>query len=259
MKIALIQMQVIEKAPAVNAARGLELLEQAARQADLLILPEVWTTGYSLGKAKETAERLDGVLCRNIQNLAAQTQTTIVAGSMAMVREDRIYNAAPVWGPDGRLLDVYEKIHLFSLYKEENIFAPGEKRTIVPVDGWQVGIGICYDLRFPELFRVMAAQGAECLVIPAEWPAARGADWRLLVQARALENQAYVVAVNCAGSFKSAPFYGHSMLVGPDGAFLAEAGEQEEILIVELERAVVQQARRKMSVLQDRRPDCYTL
>lgn len=259
MKIALIQMRVVEKAPAINAAKGLELLEQAAKQADILVLPEVWTTGYSLGKARETAERLDGVLCKNIQNLAAQTQTTIVAGSMAMLRDGRVYNASPVWGKDGRLLDVYEKIHLFSLYKEENIFAPGEKRTVVSIDNWQVGIGICYDLRFPELFRVMAAQGAECLVIPAEWPAARGTDWRLLVQARALENQAYVAAVNCAGSFKGAPFYGHSMLVGPDGVVLAEAGEQEEILIVELKQAAVQQAREKMSVLQDRRPDCYNL
>lgn len=259
MKIALIQMQVIEKSPAINAAKGLELLERAAEQADMLILPEVWTTGYSLGKVRETAERLDGPLCRNIQNLAAQTQTVIIAGSMAMMRAGRVYNASPVWGKDGRLLDVYEKIHLFSLYKEENIFAPGEKRILISVDDWQIGLGICYDLRFPELFRTMAAQGAECLVIPAEWPAARGRDWRLLVQARALENQAYVAAVNCAGSFKGAPFYGHSMLVGPDGVVLAEAGDQEEILIVEIDQAVVQRARQKMSVLQDRRPDCYSL
>lgn len=257
MKIALLQMEVREKAPEANAAHGLALLEKAAGQADVLILPEVWTTGYSLGKVKETAETLDGPLCQKLQALAAKSRTTIIAGSMAMARDGRIYNAAPVWNADGQLLNVYEKIHLFSLYHEEKLFAPGKQRVIVPVNEWKIGLGICYDLRFPELFRAMTADGAECLVLPAEWPEARGADWRLLVQARALENQAYVVAVNCVGSFKGAPFYGHSMLVGPDGQVLAEAGGQEEILLVELRQTVVRDARQKMSVLQDRRPECY--
>ena len=257
MKIALLQMEVREKAPEANTAHGLALLEQAAGQADVLVLPEVWTTGYSLGKVKETAVSIDGPLCQKLQALAANTRTTIIAGSMAMARDGRVYNATPVWNADGELLTVYEKIHLFSLYHEENIFAPGEQRALVPVEEWKIGLGICYDLRFPELFRTLAAEGAECLVVPAEWPAVRGADWRLLVQARALENQAYLVAVNCVGNFKGAPFYGHSMLVGPDGTILAEAGEQEEILLVELQQEVVREARRKMSVLQDRRPACY--
>ncbi len=257
MKFALIQMLVKEKAGEENIAHGLALLEQAAEQADVLVLPEVWTTGYSLGRVREVAETLDGEVAAQLQSLAARKKVGIIAGSMAMSRDGQVYNCAPVWGREGQLIGTYEKIHLFSLYQEEKIFSPGQRRLVATVDDWKIGLGICYDLRFPELFRIMAAQGAECFVVPAEWPAARGADWRLLVQARAVENQAYVVGVNCVGHFKSAPFYGHSMVVGPDGTILAEAGNQEEILIVELDRQAVQRARRQMSVLLDRRPDCY--
>ncbi len=257
MKVALLQMLVKEKAREENIAHGLALLEEAAAQADVLVLPEVWTTGYSLGRVNEVAETLDGELAAQLQALAARHQVGIIAGSMAMRRHEQVYNCAPVWRRDGQLAGAYEKIHLFSLYQEEKIFAPGDKRVLTQLDDWSVGLAICYDLRFPELFRIMAAQGAECFVVPAEWPAARGADWRLLLQARAVENQAYVVGVNCVGHFKSAPFYGHSMVVAPDGTIVAEAGNQEEILIVELERQAVHRARRQMSVLRDRRPACY--
>lgn len=255
MKLALVQLQVLEKNKAGNVAHGLELLRKAAKEHDLVVLPEVWITGYSLGHLQQEAETLDGTLVQEICAIAKENSCSIVAGSMPMKHDGRIYNTSLAISKEGKVVNHYDKVHLFGLFNEEKFFAPGQRFNAYDLDGVCCGSTICYDLRFPELFRHLALQGAQILFCPAEWPEARGDIWRLLAQARAAENHTFVVAVNCAGTFKGAPFFGHSMVVAPSGKILAEAGMEEEIISVDIDLAAIDKVRARLNALADVRKE----
>jgi predicted amidohydrolase len=251
-------MQVAEKNRSLNIQHGLELLRSVAGKADVAVMPEVWTTGYALGALSREAEYMDSPLLSELAAAAREGGFSLVAGSVPFRREDgKIYNTTLVFDKTGELVADYDKLHMFSLYNEERFFHPGAKMTRFVLDGTHCGLSICYDLRFPELFRSMAVAGTELVFLPAEWPVARGDDWRLLVQARALESQLFICAVNCVGSFRSETFFGHSLLVDPRGKILAEGGGEEEIIYVDADMAEVAKARRAMSVLQDVRWEIY--
>ncbi len=258
LRVALIQMKVEEKNRQLNIEHGLELLRQVAGKADVAVLPEVWTTGYSLGNLAKEAENFESDLVKELSDLAKTGKLTIVAGSMPFCRPDgKVYNTTLVYGKDGSILADYDKIHMFGLYNEEKYFKAGNKRSEFSLDGWSCGLSICYDLRFPELFRAMALNGVQIVYLPAQWPTVRGAAWRLLVQARAMESQIYVCAVNSVGMFKREPFFGHSMVVGPDGNIIAEAGDEDEIVYVDIQAESVAKVRSAMSVLTDVRRELY--
>lgn len=258
MRLALIQMNVVEKNKTANVKHGLELLNSVEKSTDVAVLPEVWTTGYSLGALSKEAERLDGDLVKELSKLAKAKQLGIVAGSFALRKEDgKIYNTTLAFDNMGNLIADYDKIHMFSLYKEQKFFAYGNKKTLIELVNMKAGFSICYDLRFPELFRSMALDGAQIVYLPAEWPAPRGADWQLLVRARAVENQMYMCAVNCVGKFKDMPFYGHSLLVAPDGEVVVEGSGEEEVLYANVQIDLVDSIRSKMNVLKDVRKELY--
>lgn len=255
MKIALLQMEVLEKNKEANVAHGLQLVRQAADEHDLLVMPEIWTTGYSLGRLSQEAETVDSEVLAEICKIAAEKKCSIIAGSVPMSRDGKVYNTSIAINKEGQIVSMYDKVHLFGLFKEEEFFAPGNNFKAFDLDGVCCGSTICYDLRFPELFRHLALQGAKIIFCPAEWPSARGDIWRLLAQARAAENHTFVVAVNCAGTFKGAPFFGHSMLVAPSGKILAEAGEQEEIISCEIDLADIDKVRNRLNALADVRKE----
>jgi predicted amidohydrolase len=257
MKIAMLQMQVIAGDIEGNTNKGLTLVNEAADKADVIILPEIWTTGYALKNVARTAETIDGPLITRLTGIARNNNVNIIAGSVPLRQNSRIYNSAVIIDRQGNRITSYEKVHLFSMYGEERFFAQGTKLGLVSLDGMTVGVGICYDLRFPELFRSLALQGAQAVFVPAEWPAARGHHWRTLVQARAIENHMYICAVNCVGEHKGSPFYGHSLLVDPEGVIVAEGGDHETIIYAELDPARVAEARKGMLSFADRRPDIY--
>ncbi len=260
MRLALVQMEIAEKNRALNISHGLELLREAAGQADVAVLPEVWTTGYSLGALHREAENASSALLGDIAAIARENNTTIVAGSMPFKRQDeKTYNTMLVYGKDGGRIAEYDKVHMFGLYNEEKYFKAGSRRVQFELDGMKAGAAICYDLRFPELFRAMALEGTEMVFLPAEWPASRGDAWRLLVQARAVESQLYMCAVNCVGRFRQDVFYGHSMLVAPDGTIVAEGNEKEEIIYADVKPELVASVRGSMSVLTDVRSEVYRL
>ncbi len=144
-----------------------------------------------------------------------------------------------------------------SFLGEDRFFAPGRQRSVFGIDGTTAGLAVCYDLRFPELFRALASDGARIVFLPAEWPAGRARNWRVLNQARAIDNQIYICAVNCVGRHKEIDFYGHSMVVAPDGDILAEGGEDEDIIYCEVDPAMVGTVRAGWNVWADRRPDVY--
>lgn len=255
MKLALLQLAVQEKNKAGNVAHALELVRAAAPEHDLLVLPEVWTTGYSLGHLAEEAETEDSPLLAELAGIAAAEHCAIVAGSVPMRREQQIYNTSVAIDSTGRMVNFYDKVHLFGLFNEADFFAPGNNFRAYELDGLCCGSTICYDLRFPELFRHLALQGAQLIFCPAEWPEARGDIWRLLAQARAAENHTFVVAVNCAGSFKGAPFFGHSMVIAPTGKILAEAGQEEEVISCEIDLAEIDRVRSRLNALADVRKE----
>lgn len=259
MKIALIQMEVLSGQMNENRQKSQDLIEQAAPSADVLVLPELWLCGYSLKGVQDFAETKSGQTLVLLKKLAKRYSVHIITGSLPYREEQQVYNAVFHIDRQGEIKAQYSKVHLFSLYKEEKFFAPGPTVTTMPLENFQAGLAICYDLRFPELFRTMALAGAHIIFVPAEWPKVRGSHWLTLAQARAVENQVYVCAVNCVGQHKGDTFYGHSLLISPDGSILAEGSEQEEILSGEIFIEEVQKARENMSILADRRKELYQL
>ncbi|HWR43657.1 carbon-nitrogen family hydrolase [Sporomusa sp.] len=257
MKIAMLQMNVVAGDIAGNKDKGLTLISQAAVNADVIVLPEIWTIGYALKNVAQAAETIDGPFICRLTAIARNSGVNIVAGSIPLRINDHIYNSALVIDRQGTIVASYEKVHLFSMYGEERFFAPGAKLGSFSLDGVNAGISICYDLRFPELFRSLALNGAQIVFVPAEWPAARGGHWRTLVQARAIENHMYICAVNCVGEHRGSPFYGHSLLVGPEGEILAEGGDQEGIIFGKINLEKVTESRLAMPTFTDRRPDIY--
>ena len=258
MKIAMIQMKIEAGRPEVNIAHAFTLLEEAACHADLLILPEMWTVGYALRRIEEQAITAEDGLLQRLSDFAGEKSITLIAGSLPYKEKGNVYNSTFVYSRDGSLVGDYQKIHLFSLLAEPRYITAGNKLTIFPFgDNEKGGLSICYDLRFPELYRKMAYEGAGILFIPAQWPLSRNDAWETLCRARAIENQVYVCAVNCVGDYKNIVFHGNSLFIGPDGTILERGSAEEEILYVEFERSQIDKVRAQMACWQDCRYDLY--
>lgn len=255
--VALAQMDIQLGNPAANMAMVHQLLPDAvARGADLLVLPELWSTGYDLERAGDLADAPGEGVYAHLAALAREHQIAL-AGSTLTRHTGRPTNRATVYGPDGHLLASYDKLHLFGLMDEDRYLAPGAGLTCFSAPWGMSALAICYDLRFPELFRAYAVQGAGVMIVPAEWPHPRLEHWRTLVQARAIENQCFVIAVNRVGRDAANSYCGHSLVVDPWGQVLVEAGETAELLTATLDLSLVTTVRSRMSVLRDRRPDIY--
>lgn len=235
-------------------------------EADLWVLPELWATGaWDHTALAGAAEPLTGPLVGRLRALAAQRTGVLHAGSLVESSAPPapglpgLYNTAVVCGPQGQIAATYRKIHRFGVGEgsEADHISAGETvvTTHLPVgeNNVPVGLATCYDLRFPELFRALMAHGAELVVVVAAWPAARLDAWRLLVQARAVENQCVMVAVNATGSQRGVQLAGHSMVVGPDGAIIAEGSDSEETWVTAVNFDQVGQLRQSFGVLGHRR------
>jgi predicted amidohydrolase len=180
-----------------------------------------------------------------------------VAGSMLEERAGKYYNTLAVYAPEGSLAAVYRKTHLFRLMQEEQYLASGPETAMVELPWGNAGLAICYDLRFPELFRGYALAGAQLMLIPAEWPNPRREHWRTLLRARAIENQCFVAACNRVGETNGAHFFGASAVISPWGETLVEAGEVETLITVSIDLAEAAAARKRIPVFEDRRTDLY--
>lgn len=257
MKVAMIQMKVIPGAIEQNRDHGLQLAREIANEAAVIVFPEVWTTGYSLGNIEGKAEHINGPTITQLRAVAHEYHVNIITGSIPLKLDDKIYNATVVINTEGDIIAHYEKIHLFSFTNEARFFSPGQKLCQFKLNEIPSGVAICYDLRFPEVFRTMALNGVSIIYLPAEWPTARYEHWRVLCQARAIENQIFICAVNCVGDFKGNPFYGHSLLIAPSGKILAEGTEAEQIIIADVDIKLLDKVRNNMSVFADRRSELY--
>jgi len=257
-RLALIQTTLEYANPQSNIARLRGLIAQAvAGQADILVLPEMWNTSYALSQLADLADREGQPAASAIAQLAAKYRVNIVAGSVSDCRQGSFFNTAYVFDRQGRQVACYNKAHLFGLMKEDQYLTPGQERVTFELEGISCGIIICYDLRFPELSRALALDGAELLFVPAQWPKPRLHPWRTLLQARALENQLFVAAVNRVGTEGQASFFGHSMVVSPLGEIISEGSEEEEILYADIDLEEIIQVRARMNCLGDRNPTVY--
>jgi predicted amidohydrolase len=257
--IALAQMDVPKGHPERNLAQAREFAAQAHdADADLLLLPELWLHGYDLERADEWAVPLGEGGFAKMAEMAREFEIHLV-GSILERHRDGVSNTAVLYGPSGELLGSYRKMHLFRLMEEHRYLTPGDHATLCATPWGPTGLGICYDLRFPELFRAMALAGAKLFVIPAQWPVKRLEAWLLLARARAAENELIVAACNRVGENEDVAFPGRSIVVDPWGNTLAEGDGQERLLIAEANLHEVEKARRYLTVYEDRRPEAYVV
>ncbi|MYV42688.1 carbon-nitrogen family hydrolase [Streptomyces sp. SID1328] len=255
MRASLIQIRVDEgESVAERRSRAADLV-RAETGADLVVLPELWTTGaFAYDTFATEAEPLQGPTHEAMAGAAKDAGVWLHAGSIPERDPDgTLYNTALVFSPSGELAAAYRKIHRFGFDQGEAVLmGAGREPVTVPLPGTTVGLATCYDLRFPELFRTLTDAGAETLVVSAGWPERRRAHWTLLARARAVENQAYVLACGTAGTHAGVPQAGHSIVVDPWGEVLAEAGPDEEVLGVEFDPAKVAATREQFPALKDR-------
>lgn len=259
LRLALLQMDIAFGEPDLNRAHAAELIaEAAANGADLVVLPEMWNTGYSLENIQEIADHDGQETIALMSELAKEYNLNIHAGSVASLVDGKVYNSTYVFNRAGEIVGRYSKIHLFRLMDEEKYLEAGNTVGLFELEGVQVGTMICYDLRFPELTRTMSLNGAQIVFLPAEWPHPRLNHWRHLQLARAIENQMFVVSTNRVGTAGETAFFGHSMVVDPWGEVLVEGEETEQILYATVDLSVVPEIRSRIPIFEDRRPDLYT-
>ncbi|MFD7128230.1 MULTISPECIES: carbon-nitrogen family hydrolase [Streptomyces] len=256
MRASLIQIAVDPDESVEDRRVRAASLVVAQRGSDLVVLPELWPVGAFAYTAFEAeAEPLEGPTHEVMAKAAAEAGTWLHAGSFVERADDgTLYNTSLVFSPQGERTAVYRKIHRFGFDKGEAVMmGAGEELVTVALPDTTLGLATCYDLRFPEQFRGLVDAGAEALVVVAGWPERRRAHWTLLTQARAVENQAYVLAVGTAGTHGDIQQAGHSIVVDPWGEVLAQAGADEEVLTVELDADKVRTTREQFPALKDRR------
>ncbi len=267
-RVACVQM-TSRRDKAANLERAEALVARAASTgADVVVLPEKWNLIGSAEDYRSTAEPLEGGASSEAMSRWARTLgVTLVGGSITERREGRekLSNTSCVFDPQGELVAVYRKIHLFDVevgghvYRESEAEEPGTEPVVARAEDWCLGLTVCYDVRFPELYRILALEGAELVTVPAHFTTPTGRDhWHVLLRARAIENQYYVAAAGQVGeTIPGRPAYGRSLIVDPWGTVLAQAPDEETVIVAELDRTRLFDIRAKLPSLANRRADAY--
>ncbi|WP_054637614.1 carbon-nitrogen family hydrolase [Thalassobacillus sp. C254] len=261
MRILVFQIDIVPGDPEANRKNISKWFKEqvSSEETDLVVLPEMWTTAYTLPDLHNQAEPPNHETIDFLKKLAQEYGVHIVGGSIAVKEESGIYNRAIVIDKKGSVVYEYDKLHLVPMLKEPDYLAPGrEKVKVFELDGIKMGIVICFDLRFPEIMRELALQGAQALFIPAEWPDARAGHWEVLQQARAIENQMYVISSNRVGAYDGVEFAGRSMITDPWGNVLAKGSQGEtEFLTASLDLENVKNVRKQVPIFDSRVPHLY--
>jgi len=262
MKICGIQMKVKLKQTEHNFANAEVLIRNAAKHgADIAVLPEMWNGGFLTVELDDHIADVEGQRTRAfLSKLARELHINIVGGSVATKKGQSYYNTSYIANREGDIIAEYDKVHLFSFGAEDKRYSPGHKLVTFQLDGIDCGVIICYDVRFPEWCRKQAMAGSKILFVPAEWPLERVSHWRILNQARAIENQMYMVCINGCGEVAPNKYNaGNSMIIDPWGNVLADAGvlPREMLILSDIDLSEVEKVRNHMTIFQDRREDIY--
>jgi predicted amidohydrolase len=258
MRVVCCQTDIVWEDPAANHARVAGLLEANPPEAgSLVVLPEMFATGFSM-RVDCVAEDSDGETHRFLASLARQYGCTVLGGVVTRAEDGRGSNDSIVFASDGAEVSRYRKMRPFCGGEQRN-YAAGCRTAQFTLGNWRVSHFVCYDLRFPELFRSAARNGTDLFTVIASWPVARIHHWVTLLQARAIENQAYVVGVNRVGDDPALHYNGRSIVVGPGGDILLDCGETEAIRSVEIDLEELREYRKKLPFLADLHPDYVRL
>lgn len=250
MKIGILQNSAAWENKRESMAQIRDILEGQATAIDLLILPEMTLTGFTM-HASAIAEPVPGESHSFFSLLAHDFNTAVIAG-MVVREESDCYNCAVYFDKNGTEKASYRKIHPFSFAQENVYYSPGKETCIVHDDqGTSIGLSVCYDLRFPELYRVYAKERVQLIVNIANWPVQRISHWNALLKARAIENQSFVIGVNRRGADPLVSYNGNSMVIGPDGVIIEELGPDDSLKVVEIDLSAVTNTRERFPFLQD--------
>jgi deaminated glutathione amidase len=267
-RVACVQMTSrADKAANLEAAERL-VAQAAATGADIVLLPEKWNGIGDAAFYHETAEPLDnGESVAAMSTWARTHGITLVGGSIVELREGREKrsNTSLVFDSDGEIVATYRKIHLFDVevggvvYRESESEEPGDEAVVADAEDWRLGLSVCYDVRFPELYRILTLEGAQLVTVPAHFTTPTGKDhWHVLLRARAIENQLYVAAAAQIGeTLPGKPAYGRSLIVDPWGLVIAQAPDEETVVSAELDRAHLDDIRAKLPSLANRQANAY--
>lgn len=266
-KLALCQMAGTDNKEKNKVVAG-EFCHKAADQgAQIIVLPEMWNCPYSNEYFRPFSEPEDGETAQFLGNLAKDLSCYLVGGSFPEIdAEGNVYNTSLSFDPKGQVIAKHRKAHLFDIdidggirFMESETLTAGNKVTVMDTEFGKVGVAICYDVRFPELFRAMALEGAKLVILPAAFNMTTGpVHWQLTMRARALDNQLYLAACAPArvdnGIYLS---YGHSMVADPWGQVMAETGPREDIVVATIDTEYVDSVRRQLPLLAHRREELY--
>ena len=258
MKIGCIQIDIAYGKPEINFSKVEQWVQKGAEDGnDVLLLPELWNTGYDLTRLDEIADQDARKSIAFLKDLAKKWEVQLVAGSVANHTANGIKNTLLVFNRTGELVKTYSKLHLFKLMDEHLHLTAGTEDGHFELEGLPAAGFICYDIRFPEWIRKHVVEGAQVLFVVAEWPLPRIQHWKSLLVARAIENQAFVVACNRVGEDPANTFGGHSLIIDPWGEILSEGGTDEEIVSADVDFSVIEDIRKRIPIFEDRRPDFY--
>ena len=266
-KLALCQMNVVDnKEKNIKTAR-LMIEESISKNADFIILPEMFNCPYSNDKFIEYGEKeKSSETLSEISKLAKSNNVYILAGSIPEIEEDKLYNTSYLFDRQGNVIAKHRKMHLFDIdvkrkitFKETDVLTAVNDFTRADTEFGKVGIGICYDIRFPELAKIMVENGALILIYPGAFNMTTGpAHWELLFRSRAMDNQAFCIgvapALNNDASYHS---YGHSIITNPWGEVIAQASEKESLIISEIDLSEIKKVREELPLLKNKRDDLY--
>ncbi len=256
--VGIIQCEITAGEPLTNLYQITQSLRRLAEaQIHLAVLPELWSCGYDLPRIHEHAKKTPEL----IDNLSkfARSHQIMIAGSLPEWVDGRIYNTFFLIDEHGKIAGAYRKIHLFRMLKENEVFHPGRQPVVCKTSFGIMGLMICYDLRFPELARSLALKGAQLILVCAQWPMPRIAHWDVLVSARAIENQVFMVACNRCGTEKDLEFNGHSQIISPFGKTLGRLDDVAGIVHAKIDLNEISLIKQQMNCLDDRNPEAYGL
>jgi omega-amidase len=248
MKIAIIQANLIWENPTINTAHFETKINDLAENVDLIVLPEMFTTGFSMFP-EHLGETMTGESVSWMKSLALKNDCAI-CGSVIIKENEKFYNRFVFAHPNGKL-DIYDKRHLFSLAGEDKQYTQGKSKVIIDYKGWKICPQICYDLRFPAFSRNV--EEYDLLIYVANWPKPRIKAWNILLKARAIENMSYVIGVNRIGLDKNKHEYiGNSQVIDALGNSILEASENEGVFITTLDKSKIYETRQKLNFLNDK-------
>ncbi|HLQ40648.1 MAG TPA: carbon-nitrogen family hydrolase [Tetragenococcus sp.] len=258
LSLVLLQFDIAYGDPGKNRQHIRQLFAQAnLKPNELVLLPELWDTAYDLSSLAKISDPEGKNAKEFLSSLAIKYQVFIFGGSIARLSNNKVFNTSYVLNPEGQVITTYDKAHLFCLMEEDKYLHAGDHLAQFQLADFTAAPFICYDLRFPEWLRKSAAQKSDLFLICAQWPSQRILHWEKLLQARAIENQAFVAAVNRVGQDPDNQFGGHSMVIDPKGEVLLRLADQETTSRCMINQQEVQKIRSQLPIFSDRRTNLY--